>query len=104
MRRDGLDELKFKLFCEAQNGYELMDLDAGILTKLRSDFENDLSLDEGFSGLMVEKIAVGKAQQAIAAFDHFVVKWEPATWAFEVSSTKIGVESKHEGLQAKLKA
>jgi hypothetical protein len=57
-----------------------------------------LSLDEGFSGLIVEKIAVDKAWQAIAAFDHFVVKWEPATWAFEVSSTKIGVESKHEGL------
>lgn len=61
MRRDGLDELKFKIICGAQNGYELMDLDAGILMKLRLDFENDLPLDEGFNGLMVEKIAVAKA-------------------------------------------
>jgi hypothetical protein len=81
-----------KTHVELMVTFELIDLDAGILTNLRSHFENDLSLDEGFS--VVEKIAVDKAWQAITAFDHSVVKREPATWASEVSSTKIEIEKK----------
>jgi hypothetical protein len=50
-----------KTHVELMVTFELIDLESGIMTKLRSHFENDLSLDEGFSGLMVEKIAVGKA-------------------------------------------
>lgn len=79
LRRDGLDELRYKLLTKTPNGSELMDLDVSCIKKLGDDFEGDSPFDLGsFAGLIAEKVASGTATQSMATFDHFLVKWAPA--------------------------
>lgn len=105
LRRDKLDEHRFKLLTKTATGQELLDLDVSCIKKLRDDFENDSPFDlSNFPGLIVEKVAAGPSSQQIAAFDHFLIRWSPVEQIFEVSSAKFAPSSKHEGLEAKLSA
>ena len=90
--RDPFDELKFTLVTHGANSADILELDLSCLKKLREDFENDVDIDmnniEGIKAVQL-KGTHSKLTQSIGCFDHFIVKWEPQTWNFEVSSSKL---------------
>ena len=82
-----------------------MALDLSCIKKLRKDFENDEDIDiSNIEGIKTHKQEGSRSKlgQAIGCFNDFIVKWDPANWQFEVSSSKLFPSTQHKDLQKQL--